>query len=97
MICEIFNFCDSVNDFGYVCIKIRSVFILPEKYWRLGRDGPAPKLCSGSFRDILLAAWGGPLLYTEGIFWDSRHPCDDLCSVMFRVAQYPIHQSCQAI
>ena len=36
-------------------------------------------------------------MYTEGIFWGSRPPYDDLCSVLFRVAQYVIHQSCQAI
>ena len=53
--------------------------------------------CSSLFEDILIVAWGGPLLYTEEIFWDSRPLCDDLCSVRLRVAQYAIHQSCQAI
>ena len=33
----------------------------------------------------------------EGIFWGSRPLYNDLCSVMFRVAQYAIHQSFQAI
>ena len=58
---------------------------------------PLEMFCFGSFRDILIVAWIGPLLYTEGIFWGSRPPCDDLCSVMFKVAQYVIHQSCQEI
>ena len=51
----------------------------------------------GSFRDIPIAIWGGPLLYTEGNFWGSRPLCDDLYSVLFRVTQYAIHQFCQTI
>ena len=86
-----------MKDFGFVCIWICSVFILQKEYLWIGCDGPAPKFWSRSFRDILIAAWGGPLLYTEGIFWCSRSPCDILYSVLFRVAQYAIHQSCQAI
>ena len=54
-------------------------------------------LRSGSFGDILIAAWGGTLLYTEGIFWGSKPQFDDLCSILFRVTQYAIHQSCQPI
>ena len=36
-------------------------------------------------------------MYTEGIFWGLRPPSDDLCFVLFRVTQYAIHQSYQAI
>ena len=36
-------------------------------------------------------------MYTEEIFWGSRPPYDSLCSVLFRVAQYAVHQACQAI
>ncbi|PON44987.1 hypothetical protein PanWU01x14_262290, partial [Parasponia andersonii] len=28
----------------------------------------------GSYGNTLTAVWGGPLLYTEGIFWGSRPP-----------------------
>ena len=53
--------------------------------------------CSGFFGDILIATCEGPLLYTEEIFWGSRPPCNDLCSILFRMAQYAIHGSCEAI
>ena len=58
---------------------------------------PSRPLCSGFFKDILIMAWGRPLLYTDRIFWGMRPPCNDLCFVLFRVAQYVIHQSCQEI
>ena len=58
---------------------------------------PLGSFCSGFFGNILIAAWEGPLLYTEEILWDSRPPCDDLCSVLFRMTQYKFHQSYQAI
>ena len=68
--------------------------------WFLRRHSilvPLGTFCFGFFGDILIAVWGGPLLYIEGIFWGSRRPYDDSCYVLFKVAQYAIYKSFQAI
>ena len=51
----------------------------------------------GSFGNTLTAVWGGPLLYTEGIFWGSRPPYSSwyvICSPSGSVCD---SRSCQAI
>ena len=62
---------------------------------------PSGTLCSGSFGDTLIAVWGGPLMYTEGIFWEARdlHTtayvlfCSEWLSMQFisLFRQYNIH------
>ena len=48
-----FWLCDSMKDFGYVCIWTCSIFILSKEYSWIGWSGPVPKFCFGSFGDIL--------------------------------------------